>query len=134
MTVGGRNISEICDMAIVDSSAFLGSLELSERDRMIAERVTKEINARLGFLLDVGLDYLTLSRSAGTLAGGEAQRIRLASQIGSGLVGTLYVLDLLSENLTITGTLPLLYGTLIVSIVNTLLEFFGSGIYTKKEA
>ena len=60
---------------------------------MIAERVTKEINARLGFLLDVGLDYLTLSRSAGTLAGGEAQRIRLASQIGSGLVGTLYVLD-----------------------------------------
>ena len=93
VTVGGRNISEICDMAIVDSSAFLGSLELSERDRMIAERVTKEINARLGFLLDVGLDYLTLSRSAGTLAGGEAQRIRLASQIGSGLVGTLYVLD-----------------------------------------
>ena len=69
------------------------ALELSERDRMIAERVTKEINARLGFLLDVGLDYLTLSRSAGTLAGGEAQRIRLASQIGSGLVGTLYVLD-----------------------------------------
>ena len=60
---------------------------------MIAERVTKEVNARLGFLLDVGLDYLTLSRSAGTLAGGEAQRIRLASQIGSGLVGTLYVLD-----------------------------------------
>ena len=60
---------------------------------MIAERITKEINARLGFLLDVGLDYLTLSRAAGTLAGGEAQRIRLASQIGSGLVGTLYVLD-----------------------------------------
>ena len=72
---------------------FLAALELTERDRMIAERVTKEINARLGFLLDVGLDYLTLSRSAGTLAGGEAQRIRLASQIGSGLVGTLYVLD-----------------------------------------
>ncbi|MFM7063760.1 MAG: excinuclease ABC subunit UvrA, partial [Actinomycetes bacterium] len=93
VTVGGKNISEICDMAIADSSAFLSALELSERDRMIAERVTKEINARLGFLLDVGLDYLTLSRSAGTLAGGEAQRIRLASQIGSGLVGTLYVLD-----------------------------------------
>ena len=93
VTVGGKNISEICDMAIADSSGFLSSLELSERDRMIAERVTKEINARLGFLLDVGLDYLTLSRSAGTLAGGEAQRIRLASQIGSGLVGTLYVLD-----------------------------------------
>ncbi|MGA0895393.1 MAG: excinuclease ABC subunit UvrA, partial [Ilumatobacteraceae bacterium] len=93
VTVGGKNISEICDMAIADSSGFLSALELSERDRMIAERVTKEINARLGFLLDVGLDYLTLSRSAGTLAGGEAQRIRLASQIGSGLVGTLYVLD-----------------------------------------
>jgi excinuclease ABC subunit A len=91
--VGGRNIAEICDLSIVESAKFLGSLVLSERDRMIAERVTKEINARLGFLLDVGLDYLTLSRSAGTLAGGEAQRIRLASQIGSGLVGTLYVLD-----------------------------------------
>ena len=91
--VNGKNISEVCDMAIGESSSFLAKLELSERDRMIAERVTKEINARLGFLLDVGLDYLTLSRSAGTLAGGEAQRIRLASQIGSGLVGTLYVLD-----------------------------------------
>jgi excinuclease ABC subunit A len=93
VTVGGRNIAEICELAIVDSAKFLAELELSERERMIAERVTKEINARLGFLLDVGLDYLTLSRSAGTLAGGEAQRIRLASQIGSGLVGTLYVLD-----------------------------------------
>ena len=80
-------------MSIGESAKFLAALELSERDRLIAERVTKEINARLGFLLDVGLDYLTLSRSAGTLAGGEAQRIRLASQIGSGLVGTLYVLD-----------------------------------------
>jgi excinuclease ABC subunit A len=91
--VNDLNISEICDMAIGESSKFLAGLELNERDRMIAERVTKEINARLGFLLDVGLDYLTLSRPAGTLAGGEAQRIRLASQIGSGLVGTLYVLD-----------------------------------------
>ncbi len=91
--VGGRNIADICELSIAESAKFLGALELSERDRMIAERVTKEINARLGFLLDVGLDYLTLSRSAGTLAGGEAQRIRLASQIGSGLVGTLYVLD-----------------------------------------
>jgi len=91
--VNGKHIAEVCDMAIGESSKFLAGLELSERDRMIAERVTKEINARLGFLLDVGLDYLTLSRSAGTLAGGEAQRIRLASQIGSGLVGTLYVLD-----------------------------------------
>ncbi|MEY3053747.1 MAG: UvrABC system protein [Actinomycetota bacterium] len=93
VTVNDRNISEVCDLPISESAAFLRSLELSERDRMIAERVVKEIDARLGFLLDVGLDYLTLSRSAGTLAGGEAQRIRLASQIGSGLVGTLYVLD-----------------------------------------
>ncbi|HEX6656639.1 MAG TPA: excinuclease ABC subunit UvrA, partial [Ilumatobacter sp.] len=93
ITVGGKNIAEVCEMAIGESSKFLAALELSERDKMIAERVTKEINARLGFLLDVGLDYLTLSRNAGTLAGGEAQRIRLASQIGSGLVGTLYVLD-----------------------------------------
>ena len=93
VTVNGRNIAEVCEMSIADAAAFLGALELSERDRMIAERVTREINARLGFLLDVGLDYLSLARSAGTLAGGEAQRIRLASQIGSGLVGTLYVLD-----------------------------------------
>ena len=93
VTINGRNISEVSDMSIGESAKFLAALELSERDRMIAERVTKEINARLGFLLDVGLDYLTMSRSAGTLAGGEAQRIRLASQIGSGLVGTLYVLD-----------------------------------------
>ena len=93
VTVGDKNISEVCEMSIGESAKFLGALELTERDRLIAERVTKEVNARLGFLLDVGLDYLTLSRSAGTLAGGEAQRIRLASQIGSGLVGTLYVLD-----------------------------------------
>ncbi len=93
VTIEGKHIAEVSDMAIGESAKFLAALELSERDRLIAERVTKEINARLGFLLDVGLDYLTLSRSAGTLAGGEAQRIRLASQIGSGLVGTLYVLD-----------------------------------------
>jgi excinuclease ABC subunit A len=93
VTINDQNISEVCDLSIGESAKFLAALELSERDRMIAERVTKEVNARLGFLLDVGLDYLTLSRSAGTLAGGEAQRIRLASQIGSGLVGTLYVLD-----------------------------------------
>ena len=91
--VGGRSIADVCGMPIGESAKFLSGLKLNDRDRMIAERVTKEINARLGFLLDVGLDYLTLSRSAGTLAGGEAQRIRLASQIGSGLVGTLYVLD-----------------------------------------
>ncbi len=93
VTVNDKHIADVCDMSIGESAKFLAGLELSERDRMIAERVTKEINARLGFLLDVGLDYLSLSRSAGTLAGGEAQRIRLASQIGSGLVGTLYVLD-----------------------------------------
>lgn len=93
VTINNRHISDVCDLPIGESAEFLASLVLSERDAIIAERVTKEINARLGFLLDVGLDYLTLSRSAGTLAGGEAQRIRLASQIGSGLVGTLYVLD-----------------------------------------
>ncbi len=93
VTINDKHISEVCEMSIGESAKFLAALVLSERDRMIAERVTKEINARLGFLLDVGLDYLSLSRSAGTLAGGEAQRIRLASQIGSGLVGTLYVLD-----------------------------------------
>ncbi|MGB3736587.1 MAG: excinuclease ABC subunit UvrA [Ilumatobacter sp.] len=93
VTVNGKHIAEVCDLSIADAAEFLGELELSECDRMIAEQVTKEINARLGFLLAVGLDYLTMSRSAGTLAGGEAQRIRLASQIGSGLVGTLYVLD-----------------------------------------
>ena len=79
VTIEGKHISEVSDMSIGESAKFLAALELSERDRMIAERVTKEINARLGFLLDVGLDYLTLSRAAGTLAGGEAQRIRLAS-------------------------------------------------------
>jgi excinuclease ABC subunit A len=93
VTVDGYTIADICDMSIGESAKTLAALELSERDRLIAERVVKEINARMGFLLDVGLDYLTLSRSAGTLAGGEAQRIRLASQIGSGLVGVLYVLD-----------------------------------------
>ncbi|MER3452262.1 MAG: excinuclease ABC subunit A, partial [Acidimicrobiia bacterium] len=93
VTVGGRNIHELCDMSIGAAAAFLRGLELSERERTIAERVLREVDARLRFLLDVGLDYLTLNRAAGTLAGGEAQRIRLASQIGSGLVGVLYVLD-----------------------------------------
>ena len=83
----------MCDLSIGESAKFLAALELNEREKIIAERVIKEINARMSFLLDVGLDYLSLSRSAGTLAGGEAQRIRLASQIGSGLVGVLYVLD-----------------------------------------
>ncbi|MEU6742949.1 excinuclease ABC subunit UvrA [Streptosporangium sandarakinum] len=93
VTVNGRSIAEVSAMSIADCAAFLAGLELSERDMQIAERVVKEINARMGFLLDVGLDYLTMDRAAGTLAGGEAQRIRLATQIGSGLVGVLYVLD-----------------------------------------
>ena len=91
--VGGRVIAEVCALPIREAAAFLGDLELTARERQIAERVLKEIQARLGFLLDVGLDYLSLDRAAGTLSGGEAQRIRLATQIGSGLVGVLYVLD-----------------------------------------
>jgi len=88
-----RNIFEVGEMSIRQCSEFFNSLELSERDRMIADAVSKEVNDRLRFLLDVGLDYLNLNRASGTLAGGEAQRIRLASQVGSGLVGVLYVLD-----------------------------------------
>jgi excinuclease ABC subunit A len=93
VTVGGKNIHEVGELSIRDSAAFFKTVELSERDRMIAERVFKEVGERLQFLLDVGLDYLSLNRNSATLAGGEAQRIRLASQIGSGLVGVLYVLD-----------------------------------------
>jgi len=93
VTLGGRSIADIAAMSIAECAGFLRDLELDERQRMIAERVLKEVNARLGFLLDVGLDYLSLDRAAATLAGGEAQRIRLATQIGSGLVGVLYVLD-----------------------------------------
>ncbi len=93
VTVGDKNISEIADMSIDEAAAFLRGLELTERERQIAERVLKEINERLKFLLDVGLDYLSLSRPTASLSGGEAQRIRLATQIGSGLVGVLYVLD-----------------------------------------
>jgi excinuclease ABC subunit A len=93
VTIGGRNISEICELAINDCAEFLKHIELTKREAQIAERVMKEVNARLGFLLDVGLDYLSLARPAATLSGGEAQRIRLATQIGSGLVGVLYVLD-----------------------------------------
>jgi excinuclease ABC subunit A len=91
--VGGRSIAQVCALPIREAAGFLGDLELSARERQIAERVLKEINARLGFLLDVGLEYLSLDRASGTLSGGEAQRIRLATQIGSGLVGVLYVLD-----------------------------------------
>ncbi|MBO0875548.1 MAG: excinuclease ABC subunit UvrA, partial [Pseudonocardia sp.] len=90
---GDRSIAEVCSMSVADCSRFLADMELDERQRMIAGRVLKEVQARLGFLLDVGLDYLSLDRAAGTLSGGEAQRIRLATQIGSGLVGVLYVLD-----------------------------------------
>ncbi len=93
VTLGDRSIADIAAMSIADCATFLRELELDDRQRMIAERVLKEVNARLGFLLDVGLDYLSLDRAAATLAGGEAQRIRLATQIGSGLVGVLYVLD-----------------------------------------
>ena len=91
--VGGQSIADITDLSLADALAFVRSLQLSARESKIGEQVLKEIDARLQFLLDVGLDYLTLSRSAGTLSGGEAQRIRLATQIGSGLVGVLYVLD-----------------------------------------
>ncbi|HEY5171534.1 MAG TPA: excinuclease ABC subunit UvrA [Acidimicrobiia bacterium] len=93
VTVGGKNIHEVGELSIRDCAQFFHTVELSERDRMIAERVFKEVIERLQFLLDVGLDYLSLNRNSATLAGGEAQRIRLASQIGSGLVGVLYVLD-----------------------------------------
>jgi excinuclease ABC subunit A len=93
VTLGERSIADIAALSIAECAAFLRELELDDRQRMIAERVLKEVNARLGFLLDVGLDYLSLDRAAATLAGGEAQRIRLATQIGSGLVGVLYVLD-----------------------------------------
>ena len=93
VTLGGKNIAEICELSIEDCAQFLKSLKLASREAKIAERVMKEVHARLGFLLDVGLEYLTLARPAATLSGGEAQRIRLATQIGSGLVGVLYVLD-----------------------------------------
>ena len=93
VTIDGKSINEFSTISIRDAAAAFAAVELSERDKLIAERVLKEINARIGFLLDVGLDYLSLHRSSATLAGGEAQRIRLASQIGSGLVGVLYVLD-----------------------------------------
>ena len=93
VTVGGLNIAELCDKSVVSALEFLDGLELSQRDRLIGERIIKEIKDRLGFLASVGLEYLTLSRSAGTLSGGESQRIRLATQIGSSLVGVLYILD-----------------------------------------
>ncbi len=93
VTVGGKNIDEVCSMPISDEAEFFRNLKLTGKDAVISEPILKEINARLAFLKNVGLEYLTLSRSAGTLSGGESQRIRLATQIGSGLVGVLYILD-----------------------------------------
>ena len=93
VTVCGKNINEFCDMSIVEALDFVKGIKLSEREMMIAERILKEIKERLGFLSSVGLEYLTLSRTAGTLSGGESQRIRLATQIGSSLMGVLYILD-----------------------------------------
>jgi len=93
VTLGGKSIAEVCALSIDDCAIFLKQVRLNKREAQIAERVMKEVHARLGFLLDVGLDYLSLDRPAATLSGGEAQRIRLATQIGSGLVGVLYVLD-----------------------------------------
>ncbi|MFD5468137.1 excinuclease ABC subunit UvrA [Kitasatospora sp. NPDC127059] len=93
VTVEEKSIADVSSMSISDCAEFLGAMKLNDRDKQIAERVLKEVNERLRFLVDVGLDYLSLDRAAGTLSGGEAQRIRLATQIGSGLVGVLYVLD-----------------------------------------
>ncbi len=93
VTVGGKNIFDVTDMSITKLNDFLYSMELSDRQKIIGEQVLKEIKARIGFLINVGLDYLNLSRATGTLSGGEAQRIRLATQIGSGLVGVAYILD-----------------------------------------
>ncbi|MSY02737.1 MAG: excinuclease ABC subunit UvrA, partial [Actinobacteria bacterium] len=93
VTIGDKSIAAICELSIKECAQFLNKISLNAREKQIAERVLKEVNARLGFLLDVGLDYLSLDRPAATLSGGEAQRIRLATQIGSGLVGVLYVLD-----------------------------------------
>ncbi len=93
VTVGDANIAKVSDLSVLDARDFFRQLTLTEKQQMIASQILKEINARLGFLVDVGLDYLTLSRAAGSLSGGEAQRIRLATQIGSSLVGVLYILD-----------------------------------------
>ena len=93
VTIGGKNIQQVTDMPVAQCQEFFQQVEFSDRERTIGQQVLKEINARLGFVAKVGLEYLTLSRAAGTLSGGEAQRIRLATQIGSGLVGVLYILD-----------------------------------------
>ncbi len=93
VTVGGKNIYELTSMSVTEIKKFIEKLKLTEKEKIIAQQIVKELNARLQFLIDVGLEYLTLSRNAGTLSGGEAQRIRLATQIGSGLMGVLYILD-----------------------------------------
>ena len=93
VTVGDKNIHELTELSITEIKEYLSNLKLTQKEEMIAHQITKELHARLQFLIDVGLEYLTLSRSAGTLSGGEAQRIRLATQIGSGLTGVLYILD-----------------------------------------
>lgn len=93
VTVGGLNISELTHLSVTDALNFFDKLELTNREKLIGERIIKEIKERLGFLQSVGLEYLTLSRSSGTLSGGESQRIRLATQIGSSLMGVLYILD-----------------------------------------
>ncbi len=93
VTVGGKNIADVSEMSIREAVAFINQLQLTSKEEMIAHQILKEIKARLGFLIDVGLDYLSLSRASGTLSGGESQRIRLATQIGSSLVGVLYILD-----------------------------------------
>ncbi|MGE5309167.1 MAG: excinuclease ABC subunit UvrA [Deltaproteobacteria bacterium] len=93
VTINGKNISQVCSLSIRDAMAFFRSLDLNEKEKLIARQVLKEVNARLQFCVDVGLDYITLDRKSSTLAGGEAQRVRLATQVGSGLVGVLYILD-----------------------------------------
>ncbi len=93
VTIGGKSIADVSEMSVREARDFFENIELSEKNRMIGQQILKEVNSRLGFLVSVGLDYLTLSRSAGTLSGGEAQRIRLATQIGSSLMGVLYILD-----------------------------------------
>ncbi|HHV60578.1 MAG TPA: excinuclease ABC subunit UvrA [Clostridiaceae bacterium] len=93
VTVNGKNINEISNMPVCEIKEFFRNIKLTDREKLISEQILKEINARIGFLMDVGLEYLTLSRASGTLSGGEAQRIRLATQIGSGLMGVLYILD-----------------------------------------
>ena len=111
VTVGGVNIADFCDKSVTEALEFVGALELTEREKLIAAPIVKEIKSRLGFLQSVGLEYLTLSRSSGTLSGGESQRIRLATQIGSSLMGVLYILDEPSIGLHQRGNSKLL-GTL----------------------